>query len=448
MKSIVTENIREGAMLNPSDDKFRYYNMAENLLDYILSKKFPISVGIYGKWGGGKSVLANFMKQIAEERTKDKNEEEKNRFFKFDVAAFKNSGKDIFWYFIASISEEAGFREVYKKIWKSIKPVAGSVLQIFLKKYTGNDGAEIITSYFSNETVRKDLIKELQRKYQKGKNFIVIDNLDRLNPSDAVSFLEQLKSFLLIDGDDFLDNFAYIILCDSEIIIKEIKLIYGENVDVRDYLNKIIEVPFYLPSYRTDLVDQYIKSLINKEVPEEITLKVCSVLQNYGVYLPRDIKNYLLELDMIYIIAKARGKTEEYLISNLHRILILQITKTKFKSMFNFIRNNKDLLYKESIEAPSQLHYYYEISIHPDTHRDWADKISSKLPEDEKELSNIKILHHLLFENGLIVRIDNSYKLNRDIEGIYQVVDDVTQDHKMTIEDQVNMNDKIEVKVD
>lgn len=441
MQSIVSEKIREGANITPDDDKFRYFNIAGYLLDYILSKDFPISMGIYGKWGTGKTVIANFMKKIAEEKNKDIDIDNQIHFFKFDVAAFKNSGKDIFWYLIASVSRDIGLKGIGRKIWRSIKPIMGGALKMLLKKHVGDDGLEIVSNYLGNEELRKTLIKGIQKKYQKGKNIMIIDNLDRLQPIETVSFLESLKSFLLVDGNDFLKNFAYIILCDFEIISKEIQNIYHDNIDVRDYLNKIIEVPFYIPSYNPSLTRGFIKSLLSSELIEETKNTICDMLENANVQTPRDIKNFLLELDMIFIIAKARGQVEKKLIDDLPKLFAAQVLKAKYFYIFNYIDKNSDRLKKEgNMEGFTNLLYDYVNTV---SHgRDWEHIRLSHDPQDVKLMNDMRIAHYILNKSGLIHKPGNEYRISDDVNAIFRIVDGVTLNYSVEVKDKLGLNDQ------
>lgn len=444
MQSIVTEQIRERGGLRPEDDKFRYHELAGYLLDYILSKDFPISMGIYGKWGSGKTVLANFMEQVADERNKNCEDNKKVHFFKFDVAAFKNSGKDIFWYFIASISKSDGLEGILKKLWGSRRSIFWSVLKSLTRKYAGDDGIEVVNNYLSNEKLRKDIIKNIGKDNEIGRNIIIIDNLDRLQPIETIAFLEQLKSFLLVDSDGLLKNFAYLILCDFDIIAKEIREIYNNKIDVRDYLNKIIEVPFYLPSYKSDRADSLIRSLTAQELPKTIIDNICSILETFNILTPRDIKNFLLELDMIFIVAKSRGQQESYLIENLDKLLAVQIIKVKYYNIFNYLDRARDDLCKNNADLfdHRRLVIGYERKARPGHSRNLDMLLDSSDPNDISLVEGMKLTFDLFTKLGLISKSSQTACINKNIDRIFQMIDDVTLNYKL------NVNDKVEIKAE
>lgn len=443
MESITTEKIRETAKLDPNDDKFRYHHLAGYLLDYILSKKFPISVGIYGKWGSGKTVLANFMEQIAEERNLEAETDSKVNFIKFDVAVFKNSGKDIFWYFISSISKKDGLKGIVKNLWRSRGNIIGFGFKTLVKKYLGNDGVMAVSNYLSNEELRDNIIKHIKGDNKTGKNIIIIDNLDRLQPAEAVAFLEQLKSFLLINGSHDLNNFAYLLLCDFEIIAKEISNIYNDQIDVRDYLNKIIEVPFYLPSYKLNRANELIRSLLNPNLPENIVASICNILDVFNIKTPRDTKNFLLELDMIFVIAKARGQDEKYLISNLDKLLIFEILKAKYFNIFSYINKNKERLCGNA-EFGSVYNVIadYEKTVRPSASRDLQKILNSEDQNDIKLLEDLRAVYNLFVKEKLITKADNQHMIfNPIIKNIFLIIDDVTINYSLEIKEDVKLSD-------
>ncbi len=329
MDSIVTEKIRENAVLDQEDDHLHYYELAGALFEYIKSKISPISVGIYGKWGSGKSVLVNFMQEIFEE-------EDEYEFINFDAMSFSGDQNNIFWSLMAEIIEKKD-----EKGWSALATASTKAASAF----SGSTGtiAKAVSGFLSDEKAREFLIKQSKLFEKDDKKYVVvIDNIDRLTPKAAINFLEKIKAFLLSESGVSLENFVYLIPCDFEILHAEVQQIYRNNsLDARDYLNKLIEVPFYLPQQQDGLIEKLADALMNQEIEENIRKRMWSVLKQFGLVMPRDIKNFLQELDMIFIIAKARGKQEEDLLEKLHQILFVQILKSKYLDLFNYLKINK-----------------------------------------------------------------------------------------------------------
>lgn len=83
---IVTDNIRETDEIDPDSDQLGYNRLSEYFLDYIESKGWPISVGVYGKWGSGKSVFVKLLRDHALKK--------KIGVVYVDAISFRNSSKD------------------------------------------------------------------------------------------------------------------------------------------------------------------------------------------------------------------------------------------------------------------------------------------------------------------------------------------------------------------
>jgi len=430
MDSIVSEKIRERARITSDDDGFRFRDTAEYLLKYIISKKFPISVGIYGKWGSGKTVFINFMKDAGEAHNQsinNGNEAERLYFHDFDVASFKNSGKDVFWYLLGCLNAKKNdLMSIIQKIIKYISPLFKKI-NSFVVNGASIDGPGVLSGYLQDKELRSILVNHIG-KSNKGRNIVVIDNLDRLQPSEAVVFLEKLKAFLMSDGQNVLTNFAYIILCDFEIISKEVRSIYGESIDVRDYLNKLIEVPFYMPGYKADLSDRFVGSLLGEGIDEKIKKNICQVFRIFKVETPRDIKNFLMELDMLFVIAKSRGYKERSLLASLDKLLVIQIIKAKYINILYLLKriNHGDSLFT-NMSSHNNLIVTYENLVNPGHARDIEEIRKSRNLDDLKNSRDIRTAFEALQVANLIVGSDPTFSVNvKEIRNAINLVDDVT----------------------
>ena len=424
MDSIVTEKIRETSQITQEDDKLGYYNLAKHLLDYILSKKFPITVGFYGKWGSGKTVLANYMKEISNKK--------KIEFIRFDVVAYRNNSNDLFWYFITRISK-----------FKLTDIVSGTgllgAIKMLAKKKFGDDASEIIQVFIENENLRDKIAdKIIERCDSDKKYFVVIDNLDRLTPQDAITFLEQLKFLFLSDSKFKLDNFAFLLLCDFDIISSEIKKVYDDKIDVRDYLNKLIEVPFYLPSFESVQVSDLAKSFLNIKLPKDSIKNIINVFESTNLNTPRDIKSYLLELDMIYMIAKSRGHSEKFLLENLAKILAMQIIKTKYFGIYQFLKYEKDKLYSNHLDTYNFIASYTGYK-YKGTNRGESEISMSEDIEDLRIKKETSISHQILVTCKLLLKNTptNEIKLDRSIEKIIEIIDSASQNISISLKETV-----------
>ena len=439
MDSIVTEKIRETSQITQEDDQLRFYSLAEHLLDYILSKKFPITVGLYGKWGSGKTVLANYIKEISEKR------KEKIEFIVFDVATFRNSGNNLFWHFILKI-----YKMNSKKGWQGwiIKLLLfiPNLVKFVIKCFT-NASSEFVDDIIRSEDLRKNIIEKTSKKYSSNKKyFVIIDNLDRLTPQDTITFLEQLKHFLLSDSEFSFDNFAFLLLCDFDIISAEVEKIYNNKIDVRDYLNKIIEVPFYLPSFEQVQVENLTKSLLNNKISADNANCICDLLRFSNFNTPRDIKNYLLELDMIFVIAKSRGHNEDYLLDNLNKILAMQIIKTKYFEIYKFLKDTKENLYRDiNLNGLINLVKEFYVYEHPNSTKNYLEFFDSREDQNLKIVYNLKVTYQMLRICQLLKDANGQVVLDNDIERVIEIIDSTSQNISISLSDTIKINDKVKL---
>jgi hypothetical protein len=387
MDSIVTEKIRESSNITVEEDKFGFYSLGECLLNYILNKQFPISVGIYGKWGTGKTVLVNFIKEIGIKR-------DNIEFIEFDAIEFKDSKDTIFWYLVGKIFHKItnGADEKIKLLLESVSKFTEVLSETDGKVGTFFKGINTIKSFFKKDKSAKAVFDAINNElgYSKKKYLIIIDNLDRLSPKDTISFLEQLKFFLLKDGQTNFKEFAYILLCDFDILKKEIANLYGNNIDVRDYLNKLIEIPFQLPYVQKDKCSAFIRTLLNQELNEECV---------------KDIKNFILELDMIFIVAKSRGLEWDFL-NNLPKILTLRLIKAKFPHIYSFVRARKLDNYPNAKEFAKHIVKHITQGPYIDT-KVFEDAIKSPEENETKLLYNQSTAVYGHLTNQKILNLDN-----------------------------------------
>ncbi|MCB9154453.1 MAG: SUMF1/EgtB/PvdO family nonheme iron enzyme [Caldilineae bacterium] len=84
---------------------------------------------------------------------------------------------------------------------------------------------------------------------------VFVDDLDRCLPEKAIEVLEALKLFLDVAGCIF------VLALDSEAIENAVRRRYQGEVKAREYLEKIVQVPFVLPPIEAGPMRAYVQSL-------------------------------------------------------------------------------------------------------------------------------------------------------------------------------------------
>lgn len=238
-------------------DKFGFENLSKEILDEILFKmELPNCFGLYGNWGSGKSTLLNYIKQHIEE---EENEEyKKTAVIYFEAWKYEYSEQnDLLFALLNCIKKQSGVdTPLWKKLMVDVAVVASGVLA---KLHIGNlqkttEDFELIESEVLERHERwVDKVEEFQSSFEKviekvleakkcSRLIVIVDDLDRCLPENAVKLLEAIKNFL------FIKNTLFILAIDRRIISEMVEAKYGLHRGYGDeYLMKIIHYYYELP---------------------------------------------------------------------------------------------------------------------------------------------------------------------------------------------------------
>lgn len=293
-----------------TEDFFGYDQYQRTIIDMIIQKEFPtpLTFGIFGEWGSGKTSLMRMIEKELREKylgialpvwfnpwrfEKEKHliipflrtihytlEEYKESIKKRDQSLFERV-KDISKkianaaYAIAyGLEGEVGFKFLRLK-WVASKAVEREeeLNRTLEELKQGGINIEQFTSIYY------DIIRHLEWSQEEGDKplriVIFIDDLDRCLPEKAMELLESIKLFLDLKG------YIFLIGVDPKVIEKGVKVKYrgyvikepGKEVarspeipiTPTDYLEKIIQLPFYLPPLEKGRVDIYLENLLQDE---------------------------------------------------------------------------------------------------------------------------------------------------------------------------------------
>ena len=99
------------------------------------------------------------------------------------------------------------------------------------------------------ETVSRSYVRD------RGRLVVFVDDLDRCLPEKAIEVLEALKLFLDVEG------WVFVLALDAEAIQNAIRHRYQGDVKAREYLKKIVQVPFILPPIDPEPMRTYVLAL-------------------------------------------------------------------------------------------------------------------------------------------------------------------------------------------
>ena len=244
---------------------------AKVLTGIILTNADGFVLAIDNKWGAGKTTFVSMWSQMLQ------NEGIQTLYFNAWENDFENNP------FVAITAElkellkndtSDTFKEVLKKGSKISKAVIPSVMKAFLKRYAGEEIAEIMGKYSEGvlEAFQEDIDSYVERKknitefHHDLENYIfqnsngkpivfIIDELDRCRPDYAVSVLENVKHLFSVKG------MVFVLAIDNEQLGHAICGAYGsDNIDSYEYLRRFIDVEYSLPHAE---IGNYVSFLIN-----------------------------------------------------------------------------------------------------------------------------------------------------------------------------------------
>lgn len=246
---------------NFEDDILGRGYFAKQLGQSILSidSKDTITIGLYGKWGSGKTSIINLALREIECEVSDLVERQKPLIMRFAPWNFTDNQNLIIQFFKQLKNElriknysgfSRGLGEALDSYSGAIElaqavPVIGQYIPVlkmtmnFLsKKLKGNVSDDSIVS------TKNKVIEELRKNDKK--IVVVIDDIDRLSN-------EQIRMvFQLVKEVASLPNIIYLLSMDKDIVIRALTQV--QDCDGGEYLEKIVQVPFLIPKLDKDKV--------------------------------------------------------------------------------------------------------------------------------------------------------------------------------------------------
>ena len=328
-----------------SEDLLGFRVHADLLIDVINDKSIlPITIGVFGDWGSGKSSILQIIKNEFE---KDEYKDSLCIYFNgwtfegYDdaKAALLNSIlKELEDNEKLSVDIKNNIKEKAKKLWRSIDWMRGAGMVMkniafpavsayftggfslvpflsqkaseygidskekLIDKLQSDKGSEFFKLLQKSEVeteaktnpvadFRKDF-EELLDGTKFDKLIVIIDDLDRCTPDRIIDNLEAVKLFLNVPKT------AFLIGADPRIVrhaiehkykTDKISLNSDEKIKndriISDYLEKLIQIPYNLPKLSDNEVETYLTLLLcKKSFPDKFSV----ILEKYQNHINED----------------------------------------------------------------------------------------------------------------------------------------------------------------
>ena len=313
------------------EDRLGINDYAQALQTFIENTDTPMTVGIQGEWGSGKTSLMN--KIWKELEGIEKNTRYESIWINTWEHSLLKSPEEALISIVNEISQKISLlnpkNDKAKKIIATGKKVFSGVLKVAAGMTMGVAGKEVADDLlvgqadnsirelrsnledFINSTIEDTSTDEIKNI---SKIVFYIDDLDRIEPKDAVKILELLKNIFS------LKHCVFILAIDYQVIIKGLKDKFGEKTEenereFRSFFDKIIQLPFTMPISKYS-VSEYVLSLLEEigfiddkdQLPEE---RIEDILRFTIGGNPRSLKRLINSLSLINILNQVRDKKNE-----------------------------------------------------------------------------------------------------------------------------------------
>jgi len=420
---VQTPKIKQGLKhaKNIDEDTIGILPYAQALATFIEDCDTPMTVGLQGDWGIGKTSLMNLIKGILTNTECVKVD--------FNTWSYSQFGQDEYLGLACiealtkKVKEGLEERPVLKKnddliekfgkasstVWNVIKSVTVKVPGVNVNvgeiadKIQGNEPKayeDLAGLMFEFKEQFGDLVKLwTEKKEPENRIVIFIDDLDRVKPIKALELLESIKNFMDIPGC------VFVLAVDYEVVQMGMSQKLGvdlQKTSGKSFFDKIIQLPFTMPDSSYD-IEAFLKELINKieftwfsrpadfkehdRLPDghigffrDIT--TCTVGRN-----PRSIKrvmNYaklLADIRKKFATGKEKASKDDMLV--LYALICMQIA---WPEIFSYFSKNP------TADTISDLESWEFLDKLPE-----AKKLFERVPDEETVKNNISTYFDTLF---------------------------------------------------
>ena len=292
-----------------------------SLIRFISSTNTPITVGIQGEWGSGKTSLINSIHYAFESEETVKqiwiNSWEYSLLSTPEEALLKivNRIIDELLESDTDVSRKTAIKEGAGKIFRGALRVGAQVA-------LGTEAAKVANELLDSSgqsisTLRQQLTSLVQDVANRASNpftkvIVYVDDLDRIEPRNAVAILELLKNIFSIP------KCVFILAIDYQVVVKGLEHKFGKQTaenewEFRAFFDKIIQLPFMMPMGQYD-IGKYVNALLleigfveGEGLDDEAVREI--ILRTIGGN-PRSIKRLVNSVSLIQIFTEEKVKTE------------------------------------------------------------------------------------------------------------------------------------------
>ena len=355
MKNKIT-SITDQPIRDVESDLLESEKYATALSTFVLESDTPLTIGMQGEWGTGKTSLMYMIKEKLDGFAMEEDYAIATSWVNtWEYSMFKGVDQTtpaVLKGMLEKLKESCGDNwtltdDVENKI-KKVGSFLGNVANQIVSSQTGVDvkdaagakSGKIIADIAEIKADIKDVISDLisDEKNPYKKVVFFIDDLDRINPTDAVEVLESLKNIFDIN------NCIFILAIDYDVVVKGLEDKFGKKTDenereFRSFFDKIIQVPFSMPTGAYNIENFLDKKLhdLGIIIDKDILPKYVKVVSNTVGFNPRSLKRYLNTFSLLRKISEMSDegeidKDDDFVLFNL---IGIQVSYPRVFRLFN-----------------------------------------------------------------------------------------------------------------
>ena len=334
--------LKDSALEGQAGDEFAHRHYVDSLADILLKSETPLNVGLFGKWGVGKSSIAHML------RDKIRNDENLGGFGYAEVDAWGLAPESLPQGLLEELNSQLGSPYKQKELddmlynrrqvqhadlrrpggrrrWIIMGAGAAAATVVALSQYPDAAGVTVLGVLGSallalsiklifgttGRTVppaasprQFGRIYDEIRKRGSKKTVVVIDNLDRCESAVAVKILGLIQTFMVKDGC------VNVLACDDEALVSHLKRTGAASTDRdgNEFLSKFFQVSLRVPSFLGESLRSYAKKQIGRR-SVEFDQFALTILLSGAIDNPRKINQFLNIAVALYRLAESREKS-------------------------------------------------------------------------------------------------------------------------------------------
>lgn len=308
-------SITDKPITSVDQDKLKSKRYALALTEFISHSDTPMTVGLQGEWGTGKTSMMYMLREQLKAKDIATSWVNTWEYSMFRGAAETTPAvlRGMLEKLIASCEAEGQWtlkdegKQTMRKVGKFFTRLGNQAIAnktgLDIMDAASGDDPEVVQAEIADvkEDIKDVISKLLDDPANRYKRVVFfVDDLDRIPPTDAVEVLEALKNMFDIP------NCIFVLAIDYEVVVKGLEGKFGEKTEenereFRSFFDKIIQVPFSMPTgaYTIDELMQDKLAGMGIQIPDDYKDEYAKVVGYTVGFNPRSLKRYLNSFSLL-----------------------------------------------------------------------------------------------------------------------------------------------------